>query len=333
MEIFSTMSLYQMGIYFLIYAFVGWCIEVVYYSVSVGRFVNRGFLSGPLCPIYGFGALSVILLLTPISNSLLLLFAGSVVLCTLVELLGGFALNKMFHARWWDYSDEPFNVGGYICLKFSLLWGIACVLLMRVIHPFIREVVSFIPTTVELVILFVLYALLFVDIVATVVEVRRLNKDLGELTQLLQSLHLPSDILAEKLGSGAIAVAEKLEALHLEEKSAAFAQQVLHIPLPDSIVHKEHKATSANAATADGPQFGADAAKPNASTTQSEADSRIFHILHNHKPARKRILTAFPKAKNNHYPEALQQMLDSNAAKCAAKNKGKAPDSNNNLSI
>ncbi|HVI41432.1 MAG TPA: putative ABC transporter permease, partial [Anaerovoracaceae bacterium] len=112
--------------YFIIYAFLGWCTEVVYAAAKTGQFVNRGFLNGPYCPIYGFGVLFVIYLLHPVIDNLLYIFLGSVLITSAIELAGGYILEEIFHQKWWDYSDMPLNIGGYICLFFSLMWGLAC---------------------------------------------------------------------------------------------------------------------------------------------------------------------------------------------------------------
>lgn len=116
-------SIYELLWLFFIYAFFGWCIEVVFCGLNEGHFINRGFLNGPVCPIYGVGGVIVVLCLTPIKDNLFLLFVGSALLTSILELITGFALDKIFHARWWDYTDMPFNIGGYICLKFSIYWG------------------------------------------------------------------------------------------------------------------------------------------------------------------------------------------------------------------
>ena len=117
-------SLYHILAYFLIYSCIGWCLEVIYAAATTGQLVNRGFLNGPVCPIYGFGMIIVLFALTPLQHSILLLYIGGVILPSALELVGGWALYKLYHTRWWDYSDFPFNIGGYICLEFCLLWGV-----------------------------------------------------------------------------------------------------------------------------------------------------------------------------------------------------------------
>ena len=138
-------SFYEYLAFFVIYAFLGWCAEVIFNAVNTGHFVNRGFLNGPVCPIYGFGMVIVVLCLTPLQKNWLLLFLGSMVLTSALEWLTGYVLKKVFHTSWWDYSDQPFNIGGYICLRFSILWGLGCVMVMYLVHPMITRFVRWVP--------------------------------------------------------------------------------------------------------------------------------------------------------------------------------------------
>ena len=113
--------------WFFLYGCIGWGVEVVYAAIKEHKLVNRGFLCGPICPIYGFGMVIVLVALTPLAHSLPVLFVGGALLTSALELAAGWILKKVFHTSWWDYSDVPFNLGGYICLKFSLAWGVAVV--------------------------------------------------------------------------------------------------------------------------------------------------------------------------------------------------------------
>ena len=107
-------NFYEVLWIFIIYAFIGWCAEVSYAAVNRGIFVNRGFLNGPYCPIYGCGVVIVVTVLTPLKDNLFLLFVGSVVLTSVLEYITGFLLEKVFHNKWWDYSNMPFNINGRI---------------------------------------------------------------------------------------------------------------------------------------------------------------------------------------------------------------------------
>jgi len=114
--------MYSYFAFFIVYAFLGWVLEVVYAAVKSGKFVNRGFLLGPVCPIYGFGAVGVIVALAPVKDNKLVLFVCSVLLASGIELIGGWLLDKIFSQRWWDYSHRPFNIGGYVWIIFIQLW-------------------------------------------------------------------------------------------------------------------------------------------------------------------------------------------------------------------
>ena len=130
-------NIYQAVWIFLIYAFLGWCAEVAFAAVHKGIFINRGFLNGPVCPIYGVGMLVVVTLLWGLRSNLILLFLGSAGLTTALEYATGWILEKFFHDKWWDYSDKPFNVKGYICLEFTILWGLAAAFIVGAVHPFV----------------------------------------------------------------------------------------------------------------------------------------------------------------------------------------------------
>ena len=97
LEHLANLSLYDIAWYLLLYSFLGWCSEVIFCSVNAGKYVNRGFLNGPLCPIYGFGSVIMIVLLTPLTKSIWMLYIGSMILCSMLELITGFLLKKLFH--------------------------------------------------------------------------------------------------------------------------------------------------------------------------------------------------------------------------------------------
>ena len=185
---------------FFIYAFLGWCTEVSYAALKTGRFVNRGFLNGPVCPVYGFGVVIVLWVLEPLRGNLLLLFLGSVALTSLLEWLTGFVLERLFHQRWWDYSQEPFNLGGYICLRFSIAWGLACLLVMEIIHPSVLWLILHIPHTLGLVLLACFVSVMAVDLTATVRTIARINRSLGQIDELAGRIKALSNDLGENFG-------------------------------------------------------------------------------------------------------------------------------------
>lgn len=201
--------MYQFLWIFFVYAFLGWCTEVSYAALRTGRFVNRGFLNGPICPIYGFGVVIVLLCLTLLKKSLPLLFLGSVVLTSLLEGLTGFVLEKIFHQRWWDYSDEPFNLGGYICLRFSIAWGLACLFVVDMLHPTVLFVIRHIPHTLGLVLLGVLGVVTAVDLTATVRTIAKLNRQLSQIDEMAAKIKEASNDFGEGLAEKVLDAAEK----------------------------------------------------------------------------------------------------------------------------
>ena len=216
----AGISYYHIFQYFLIYSFLGWCTEVVYAAVTEGKVVNRGFLNGPVCPIYGFGVLAVFGTINTSltrfdtgsqNGNLLLVFLCGMALTTMIELLGGWALDKLFHARWWDYSDKPFNFHGYICLKFSLLWGIGIVLIVEVVHPLITVMADRImPERAGWPLMYVLYTAYAADFMLSVMIMVGLNKRLAELDEMQKKMRVVSNRLSDGIGRGALETAQHI---------------------------------------------------------------------------------------------------------------------------
>ena len=163
----TAQHLYYLFQCFFIYAFLGWCTEVAFAAFKEHRFVNRGFLNGPICPVYGFGVVAVIHFLTPLRSNLLLLYLGSAILVTAIEWLTGFILEKVFHNKWWDYSNMPLNLNGYVCLLFSLIWGVFCVFIVDVFHPLIDTLLSHIPFLVGIILVCILVIAGLADLYVT----------------------------------------------------------------------------------------------------------------------------------------------------------------------
>ena len=138
-------DVYQIANWFFIYCFLGWVWETLYVSLKEGEYINRGFVNGPVCTIYGFGAVSVYLILKPLEQNLFFLFLGGIAVATILEYLTAVLMETLFHTSWWDYSDRKFNFQGRICLEASVAWGIFTVILFRVLHPAVEKFVNLYP--------------------------------------------------------------------------------------------------------------------------------------------------------------------------------------------
>ena len=222
-------NFYELVWIFIIYAFIGWCTEVSYAALDTGKFVNRGFLNGPYCPIYGCGVVIVVAILTPLKENLLILFAGSFLLTSVLEYITGYILEKVFHNKWWDYSDKPFNIKGYVCLKFSIYWGLACTFIMDIIHPIIYAAIRFIPFVLGVVLLSIIMCVFAADCIITVTTILKFNKRLKVMDEMAASIHRLSDEIGENIYENVTDVIEKSEKF-----------QETHVELMDKISKSKH---------------------------------------------------------------------------------------------
>ena len=208
------MTYYQICWYFLIYSFGGWVVEVIFHAVALGKVVNRGFLNGPVCPVYGFGVLSVFAMINTLQSSGYqmsegMIFLFGVILATVVELIAGWLLDVCFHARWWDYSDKPFNFHGYICLEFSLIWGLAIVLVVKVFQKYVENDTSMqTDSALGWIILAILYGIYLADLIVTVAVIRGLNKKLTRLNTIQSDMRIVSDKLSDTVANTTIDTAQ-----------------------------------------------------------------------------------------------------------------------------
>ena len=267
--------------WFFLYGCIGWGVEGVYAAVKEHKLVNRGFLCGPICPIYGFGMVglvySVQLIPLPDSGSMsaVSIFFIGMVLTTAIELVGGWVLYKLYHIRWWDYSKMKYNLGGYICPQFSLLWGLGSVLMIKVVHPLLARGSNPMPFRVMLILDIVLLIIFVVDVIVSTAAAIGLNKYLSEIDELRARLRVTSDKLTTVLGTGAMTADTVLD------------EQKLQLAL----------------AKLEG--------RENAAELRAEATARVAELreklaaVDRHPLSTRRLLRAFPDMKSLNYAETL----------------------------
>lgn len=176
-------SLAQWFLFFYIYCFLGWVWESCYVSVKQKRWVNRGFMHGPFLPIYGSGAIMVLLVTIPVKEHLELVFLSGMVGATVLEYCTGAAMEAIFHVRYWDYSKKPFNLNGHICLMSSLAWGVFSILMIQVLHEPIESLVLILGHTMTEFMAFALTIGVAVDMTESFNEAMDLREILSNLSE------------------------------------------------------------------------------------------------------------------------------------------------------
>ena len=174
--------------YFIIYSFMGWFLETVFKTIEEKKYINSGFLFGPLCPIYGIGALIMIFCLGWFKDKYILLFLVSIIVLSTWEYIVGVCLEKIFKAKYWDYSDKKFNIKGRVCLLNSIYWGILAVLFIQFIHPFINEQLNIIPNNILIYLNILIYMYFIADSIVTIIKLNNINIRFNKLRELSEAI-------------------------------------------------------------------------------------------------------------------------------------------------
>ena len=173
----------QWILFFFIYSFIGWVWESCYVSVRKRRWVNRGFLHGPMLPIYGSGALVILISTIGVRENPWLIFLFGMLAATVLEYITGAVMEKMFHVRYWDYSGQKLNLNGYVCVSSSLCWGVFSVLLVRAVHIPVERAVLNIPLFITDGAALVLTVIMSVDLTQSFNEAMDLKQVLAQLEE------------------------------------------------------------------------------------------------------------------------------------------------------
>lgn len=152
---------------FIIYSIIGWIMEVIIVSSKKRKITARGFLIGPWCPIYGFGALFITLLLKKYYNDPVALFIMSFLMGTILEYVTSYLMEKLFHARWWDYSDHKFQINGRVSLTTSLGFGLLGLILVYIFNPFFLRIIKNIPSIIFTIIMITILIIFLTDVIAS----------------------------------------------------------------------------------------------------------------------------------------------------------------------
>ena len=174
--------------YFMIYSFFGWCIESIYRSICEKKIINTGFLYGIVCPIYGIGAIIMILLLDGIKDNIFLLFITGFVILSIWEYIVSVLLELVFKRKYWDYSDKKFNIHGRVCLLNSIFWGILGIIFTLFIHPFIENIIIKIDYNLLLYANIIIYIAFIVDVVKSIINHKTVAKQLEKLEKISKQL-------------------------------------------------------------------------------------------------------------------------------------------------
>lgn len=199
-------------LYFFFYSAVGWLFESIYCSIGEKKLINRGFLTGPICPIYGKGALVMALLLyNPFRDKPMVVFFLGMVFCDMVEYASSFIMEKLFNARWWDYKDELLNIKGRICLKHTLYWGIAATFFVKTVHPIVVNMFEKIPTKYIVPVTSVILVIFTIDLAYAVVKAIGLIKLKNKLNELKELITSNTNEARQQLGDAYLTVKATVE--------------------------------------------------------------------------------------------------------------------------
>ena len=302
----SSMSIYFILLYFFVYGFLGWCTEVGFAAFKTHHFVNRGFLNGPICPIYGVGVTAVITVLTPYKSDIIVLYILSVVLVTVLEGLTGWAMDKIFHNKWWDYSDMPLNIGGYVCLLFSIVWGFACLFIIYFIQPLVHDLLAFIPTIVGIILIIILGITLIADLYVTASTIFKFNRRLAAMEKIAAEMHEISEQIGQGIFEKTIRAMDRQEA---SKEKLATATDEFKEKMQDTASGLKEKTQG----TAFELKERALDAHERSQEISEELRSRIasLHTRYHEstdKPGRisRRLMNAFPKMESRQYKESLE---------------------------
>ena len=312
---------YQWLAFFYIYCFFGWIFESTYVSVKKGHFVNRGFLRLPMLPIYGTGAVMMLWVSLPVRDSLLLVYTSGAIAATILEYVTGWGMERLFKVKYWDYSNQRFQLNGYICLSSTIAWGFLTVLLTEILHPPIARYVLGIPLGVLLVCIGGITVLFVLDAVQSVEEALDLAKVLDAMTNMraeLDDLQVQMALLkAEMQQRVAESRDESLQRLELlksqaEARTAALRKEASArtAALKDEAAARTTAAAEAAASRLDAWKNSVEERAAALSRRLEEVDEKRQNLAGRMNFYRKGLLRGNPSASSARFAEALKELRE-----------------------
>lgn len=240
------MSIYDAFLVFIIFSVIGWVCEVIFVWLFVEhRFVNRGFLHGPLCPIYGVGGLVILLLPSKLYSTWLPLFFSSMILCSVVEYISSWILEKLFHTLWWDYSNIPLNINGRVCLINSVLFGFMGLFVIHFAMPYIMSLLDMVDVFWAKRIALLILVVLLVDLFFTLqklVDFKGTLQHIKEFGEYLKIHYGNEDWFKNNSLSDLIATVKQQHQLGKKEINSNLLKKLDKIqekhPVVENFIHK-----------------------------------------------------------------------------------------------
>ncbi len=261
-------------------------------TYETGEYQNRGFLNMPICPIEGLGVIMVVVFFRSIKDTIIPLFLASTVLCTAFELFVGWGMEKLFHARWWDYSHMKFNFKGYICLRNSLFFGFGCVVCVRYVQPLVESTIAAIPLNVGKVIVWVMAVLIAVDTVVSLLAVKKLSDKIKRVDEISKLMLAGSVKVGMKLASGTLKVKSGVDKI-IDVKDNAAEKVKSGV---DKIIDVKDNA--------------AERVKDISAANMEKLKSEYERLISERDAATERLLRAFPRMQSKKYAAALQAIKE-----------------------
>lgn len=210
---------------FIIYSFIGWSIEVVGKLIEKHKFINRGFLVGPICPIYGWGCIAIILLLSKYKSSPIVLFLMAIIICSILEYFTSYFMEKLFHVRWWDYTRRKYNINGRICAETMIPFGLLGCLVVYIVNPIFTGLLNKIPVNTLNILAIIIFTIYVIDNIVSLSvmfgfkgTLKTVEKDgTEEITKKVREVLLKRNFLYKRLVNAFPNITSKKERLELLE--------------------------------------------------------------------------------------------------------------------